>query len=168
MGVTTTVRDALLTIPAGLLNPLIESYEAVLTGVPSHDWQKVDLNAGNLCETTYTILRGHMDGHYAPSPQKPDNFPEACRELENFPSTFPPSVRIQIPRVLVAVYEMHSNRGIGRVGGDVKPYAMDGEFLLRAVQWIVAELVRVFHHVCVAEAQEIVETVSEKQLPVIW
>ena len=157
-----------MTIPVGLLDPLIESYEAVLTDVSSRDWPKVGLNSGNLCETIYTILRGHMDGHYAPGPQKPDNFPEACRELENFPSRFPRSVRIQIPRVLVAVYEMRGDRGIGRVGGDVKPHAMDGEFLFRAVQWMVAELVRVFHNVGVAAAQEIVERVSLRQLPVIW
>jgi hypothetical protein len=165
--VANTIREALTAIPAALLDPLIESYEATLAGAQSGDWEKVGLNAGKICEITYKILRSHIDGQIQDMPG-PGNLRDACLGLENSPAAFPRSVRIQVPRVLVAVYEMRNNRGIGHAGGDVRPNGMDGEFLLRAIQWIVAELVRVFHNVGVVTAQQIVETVSEKQLPIIW
>lgn len=45
---------------------------------------------------------------------------DACERLEQAPaSKFPRSVRIQIPRVLIAFYEIRNNRGVGHVGGDV-------------------------------------------------
>jgi hypothetical protein len=89
-------------------------------------WEPSELNGGKLCEIVYTILRRHVDGKFPARPSKPGNMVDACNDLaEADKKIFPQSVRITIPRVLIALYEIRNNRGVGHVGGDVDPNHMD-------------------------------------------
>lgn len=72
-------------------------------------------------------------------PQKLRNMVNACRGLETADdSVFPRSVRIQIPRMLIALNEIRNNRGAGHVGGDVNPNEMDSRVVLEMSKWIMA------------------------------
>jgi hypothetical protein len=104
-----------------------------------------------------------------PKPTKPRNMVDACRALEAADSArFSRSVRIQIPRVLLALYEIRNNRGVGHVEGDVNPNHMDAKIVLEMSKWIMAELVRIFHVVDTAEATQAVETLTERTVPTVW
>src|SRR2546423_9437344 len=94
----------------------------------------------------------------------------ACQKLEaeTEKKIVPRSIRIQIPRMLVALFEIRNNRNVGHVGGDVDPNHMDAVCVLQMSKWIVAELVRVFHNVDVDTATEIVDTLVERETPLIW
>ena len=78
------------------------------------------------------------------------------------------SVRIQIPRMLVALYEVRNNRNVGHVGGDVDPNHMDATCVLYMSKWVVAELVRVLHDLPIDDATAIVELLSDRTVPIIW
>lgn len=93
---------------------------------------------------------------------------DACKDLENAPKTFSRSVRIQIPRMLTALYEVRNNRGVGHVGGEVDPNHMDASVVLNMSKWVMAELVRIFHSVDTKTASSIVELLTERELPIIW
>jgi hypothetical protein len=94
---------------------------------------------------------------------------DACKALEQADSKkFSRSLRIQIPRMLVALYEIRNNRGVGHVGGDVDPNLMDATAVVAMSKWVVAELIRVFHAVSTEKAQQLVESVVERSLPIIW
>ncbi len=102
-------------------------------------------------------------------PQKLRNMVNACRGLETADdSVFPRSVRIQIPRMLIALNEIRNNRGAGHVGGDVNPNEMDSRVVLEMSKWIMAELVRMFHNVTTEEASTVVESLVERTIPVVW
>src|SRR5258707_12835883 len=73
----------------------------------------------------------------------------------------PRSFQILIPRLLPALFEVRNNRGVGHAGGDVDPNHMDAVFVLSSCNWVMAELVRVFHDVSVAEAQTFVDKLVE-------
>jgi hypothetical protein len=45
---------------------------------------------------------------------------------------------------------------------------MDAEFVLAAAKWIMAELIRLFHNVDVKTATEVVDSLSDRTLPLIW
>jgi hypothetical protein len=47
--------------------------------------------------------------------------------------------------VLVALYQIRNNRGVGDVGGDVDANQMDASYVLHSVHWVMAELVRILH-----------------------
>ena len=161
--------NALTAIPKGLRGPLIVEFEELLSSYRAGRRETVGLKAGKLCEIVFTIVSGHISGNYPTTPAKPKNMVTASQAFEQESATkFSRSVRIQIPRLLIAVYELRNNRSMGHVGGDVDPNHMDAELFLRATKWLVAELVRVFGALTVDAAHGLIEGVTERMLPVVW
>lgn len=66
------------------------------------------------------------------------------------------------------LYEIRNNRGVGHVGGDVDPNLMDATAVYSMSSSIMAELVRIFHNVSTTAAQEAVDALVERKLPLIW
>lgn len=160
---------ALSAIPSGLRDPLLEEYRTIVQNFLEQRWLPSELHGGRFSETVYTILDGQAKKSYASAPSKPANFPEACKKLEaNKLPHVPRSFQILIPRILPALYEVRNNRNVGHVGGDVDPNHMDAMMVLSMANWIMAELVRVFHGLTVAVAQQVVDTLVEVRIPVIW
>ncbi len=160
---------ALSAIPAGLRDPLITEYQTIVQNWLEQRWLPSELHGGRFSEIVYTILDGHVKGKYAAAPSKPANFAEACKKLEgNKAAHIPRSFQILIPRMLPALYEVRNNRNVGHVGGDVDPNHMDSMMILSMANWIMAELVRVFHGLTIVQAQLVVDTLAEVRIPVVW
>jgi len=156
-------------IPGSLRDELLSAFNEIERNFRERRWEPSELNGGKLCEVVYTILRGLVDGTYPTHASKPTNMVDACREFERADATrFPRAVRIQIPRVLVALYEVRNNRGVGHVGGDVNPNAMDASFVLASAKWLMAELVRIFHGVDTMTAEKTVDRIVERTVPLVW
>lgn len=132
-----------------------------------HRWGPSEMSGGLFSEIIYTILHGFAVGSFPLSPSKPKDFVSACRTLENF-SQVPRSFQILIPRMLPALYEIRNNRGVGHVGGDVDPNAMDASAVLSISSWIMAELIRVFHNTSTTQAQNAVDALTERPSPLVW
>lgn len=160
-------EDALKTIPAGLRNPLIAEFTDIVRNFSESKWRPAELSGGRFCEVVYTILDGYAKGAYAAAPAKPRDFVAACRALEGHAGV-PRSFQILIPRLLPALYEIRNNRDVGHVGGDVVPDLMDSAAVVGVAGWVMAELVRVFHDVRTDEAQELVNNLAERRLPLVW
>ncbi len=96
----------------------------------------------------------------------------ACRSLENYPANTSrvgdTSIRILIPKMLLPLYEIRNNRGVGHVGGDINPNFLDATAVYSMASWVLAELIRIFHDITTADAQEIVDTIIERKLPLVW
>lgn len=162
-----SASEALANIPNGLREPLLAEYESIVQNYLESKWRPSELSGGRFCEVVYTILVGHAGGTYPAAPAKPQNFVGACRSLENN-AHVPRSFQILIPRMLPALYEVRNNRGVGHVGGDVDPCHMDATVVLGLVNWIMCELVRVFHNVDVDDAQRVVDLLAERRIPIVW
>jgi hypothetical protein len=162
-------KTALSGISAGLRSELLESFALIVRNYQERRWEPSELNGGKLCEVVHSILAGYIGGNMPDRASKPRNMVDACKVLENADATrFPRSVRIQIPRLLVALYEVRNNRGVGHVGGDVDPNGMDARLVLETAKWVVAELVRVFHGITTDSATDLVEKLTERTLPIVW
>ena len=159
--------QALSAIPNGLRDPLLEEHRLIVQNYLERKWLPSELSGGRFCEIVYTILNGYGSGSFATSPSKPRNFVQACRNLENN-ATVPRSFQILIPRLLPPLYEVRNNRGVGHVGGDVNPNYMDSGLVLNMANWIMAELVRVFHSIDITDAQIVVDNLVERRIPIIW
>lgn len=164
-----TDRRLLAQIPEGLRNELVTAYGEVVRNYRERRWEPSELNGGKFCEVVYTILRGQIDGQFPQKSAKPQNMVEACRALEQAPSAkFPRSVWIQIPRMLMTLYEIRNNRGVGHAGGDVDPNHMDATCVLQISKWILAELIRLFHNVDTETATVAVDSIVERIIPIVW
>ena len=161
--------NLLSNIPTSLRTELLKAFNKISRNYREQRWGASELNGGKFCEVVYTILKGYTDNNFPPKASKPRNMVDACNALERTPSAaFPRSVRIQIPRMLIALYEIRNNRGVGHIGGDVDPNRMDATAVLYISKWIIAELIRLFHNVDTCIATEAVERITDRTLPVLW
>ena len=154
-------------LPVGLRGPLLGEYQEIVRNYTAGRWTPSELSGGKFCEIVFTVLEGYAAGYYSQSPQKPRDFVRACRKLEQN-SHVPRSFQILIPRILPAIYEVRNNRGVGHSGGEVDSNLMDATFVVNNSSWVLAELIRVYHNVSVDEAQAIVETLTQRRVPLIW
>lgn len=155
-------------LPLTLKEELVESFNEIVHNFRQNRWGPTELNGGKLCEVVYCIIKGNIDGTYPLRSSKPANMVVACRALEQYPPTFSRSIRVQIPRILIALYEVRNNRGVGHVGGEVDPNHMDATMVLYLSKWIMSELVRIFHNLDTTTATNVVETLINKEQPLIW
>lgn len=162
----------LASLPAGLRDPLLESYKEIGTNYMEHRWEPSELNGGKFCEAVYTIVEGQLKGTFATKPSKPADMVKACRALETIPEDTTRigdrSLRILIPRILQPLYEIRNNRGVGHAGGEVDPNFMDATAVYSMASWTLAELVRIFHLVPTKEAQEVVDSLVERKHLLVW
>ncbi len=162
---------ALAGLPAGLRAELIGSYRNITGNFIERRWEPAELNGGKFAEVVFTIVGGAIDGTFPAKAKKPPKMVDACRALEGRPATTVPgdrSLRVHIPRALVFLYDIRNQRGVGHVGGDVDPNAMDASAVVAMASWIMAELVRIFHNVSTQEAQDTVEALVARKTPMIW
>jgi hypothetical protein len=160
-------QQAFTNLPVGLRAPLLAEYQTIVQNYLEHRWSPSELSGGRFAEIVYSIVDGYGSGSYASAPFKPASMVDACKRLENR-TNVPRSFQILIPRLLPTLYEVRNNRGVGHVGGDVDPNHMDATLVLSMANWTMAELVRVFHSSTVAEAQELVESLAERRIPLVW
>lgn len=164
--------DLLAALPDGLRAPLLATYREIATNFVERRWEPSELNGGKFCEVVHTVIAGWISGTFPPTPVKPANMRDACLALERLPSNpqlvGDRSVRVLIPRMLVTLYEIRNNRGVGHVGGDVSPNEMDAAAVFSMCSWVMAELVRIFHSVPVQVAQQSVNVLAERKSPLIW
>ena len=124
---------------------------------------------GRFCEVALRLLQEKIHGSCTPLGKKVENFADECRKLITAPSSAgTESERVLIPRALVFVYTMRNKRGIGHVGGDVDANSIDIATMARLSDWIVCELIRINHALSLEEAQDILDSISVRQLPMVW
>lgn len=135
----------------------------------SNDWDASGLSAGKFCEACLRFLQQHLTGSSTAFGQHIQNFADECRKLVTLPVTAgPESLRVIIPRALVFLYTLRGKRGIGHVGGDVEANQIDAATLVRLCDWVICELVRVFHSMSLEEAQALVDGLAQRTIPDVW
>lgn len=159
--------DAFVSIPSSLRDALLAEYQSIVQNYMERRWSPAELSGGKFCEILLAILDGHGKGKYPAIAFKPRDFLAACRALESN-THVPRSFRILIPRMLPALYEVRNNRGVGHAGGDVDPNQMDATVVITMCNWVMGELVRVLHGLPVQGAQDLVDNLTERRVPLVW
>lgn len=162
-----TPGAALSILPNGLRKDLLDAFNQIVRNYREGRWEPAELNGGKLCEAAYTVVRGRVDGSYQARSGKPRDLLKACREMEH--ESWPErSVKIQIPRMITALYEIRNNRGVGHAGGDVDPNYMDATAVLYMSKWLLAEIVRLLHTLSTDEATKLVDALVEREVALVW
>jgi hypothetical protein len=168
---TLAISNAFKGLPSGLRSDLTGAFNDIVENYRQHRWEPSELNGGKLCEAVYTVLVGYLEGGaYSPRASKPRRFPQDCLALEqkyqNVPNSRSP--RILIPRMMLGLYDIRNNRGVGHSGADVDPNQMDAAAVLYVSKWLMAELIRLLHSLTTQEATELVEVITEREVPLVW
>ncbi len=154
-------------IPKEVLDRLESSYNNVKKNFRENRFEPSELNGAKFCEAVFRLLEWHTSKSYTRFGTSIKDFTSAVKRFEQM-STFSDSVRFHIPKILDALYGIRNKRGVGHLGGDVNPNQMDAIFVASACDWIMAELVRIFHQLSTEEAQKLVQDLVTKKIPIIW
>lgn len=154
-------------IPKQVLERLEKSYNNIKKNFRENRFEPSELNGAKFCEAAYRLLEWHTSKSYTPFGTKIRDFSQSVKKFENM-SKFPDSVRFHIPKILDALYGIRNKRGVSHLGGDVDPNYMDAVFVVSACDWVMAELVRIFHGLSTEEAQKLIQNLVTKRLPIIW
>lgn len=164
-------EDAFLILPNTLRDDLVDAFDEIVKNYRQHKWEPSELNGGKMCEAVYTVVKGYLDGgSYPARATKPNRFPQACLALEQQYSHVPNSrsQRILIPRMMIGLYDIRNNRGVGHAGAEVNPNYMDATVVLYTAKWLMAELVRLLHTLDIGEATAIVDSLIEREVASVW
>lgn len=162
--------EAFAALPDGLRVDLVSSFREIVKNYREHRWEPSELNGGKFCEAAYTVCLGSLSGAYDQRASKPKDFKRSCEDLERKFPALPHnrSARILIPRMMLGLYDIRNNRGVGHLGGEVNPNHMDATAVLYSAKWIMAELVRLLHSLPTEQATSIIESIVEREISWVW
>jgi hypothetical protein len=158
-------------LPPQLVDKLEEAYSELKHNFYLGKHKPSELEGGHIAELVLRILQwatGGTGGHsFTPLGQQIPRFDLEVRRLESLPATYSKSLRVHIPRVLLSMYDVRNSRGVGHPGGDVDPNLADATLVITAADWVIAELLRIYHGVSLDEAQAIVDGLVQRRVPIV-
>jgi hypothetical protein len=156
-------------MPAQFRTKFVAAYLQLKRSQAEGRSEQAGLSVGKLCEACLRLLQHETTGAATPFGKQIPNFADECRKIISSSSaSAPETIRVVVPRALVFLYTMRSKRGIGHVGGDVEPNDIDLATMARLADWVVCELIRVYHRLSLEEAQDLVDSLSIRDLPDVW
>lgn len=162
-------KDLESALPLELVDALISSYGEIKQNFYLGRHEPSELNGGKFVEACVRILQYETSaGKYTALGSQIRNVIDELRCFERVPSTTAiESFRIHIPRALAAVYNVRNKRGVGHLGGDVNPNSADAALVVACADWVMAELLRVYYHCSLEEAQAIVDALVQRRLVLV-
>lgn len=153
-------------INADLVEHLLRHYKELKQEFFLSQYEPSQLNCAKFGEVVMRILEYITKGNYT-SFDKTVSLDTFAKELEQLPKDqFPNSIRIHIPRILRATYDIRSKRGVAHIG-EINPNLMDATFVVSACDWIMAEFIRLYHTGDSDEAQRVIDSIVERKVPII-
>ena len=167
---SSSLEVALAGVDASFRSRLIGAYIGLKDAVRDGRHDLAGLNTGKLCEVCLRFLQQEITGSHIAFDKPIPNFADECRNLITAKASthVPESLRVVVPRALVFAYTMRNKRGIGHVGGDVDANKIDVATMTRITDWIVCELIRVYHDLSLEQAQELVDGLAARETVDIW
>ena len=160
---------ALASVPAQFRSRIIKPFLDVKKRLGEGNDESLGLAAGKLCKSVLRLLQSEILKASTPFGQQIANFASECRKLIESPKNAGvESLRVVMPRALVFIYTLRNKRGIGHVGGDVDANHIDAMTMARACDWVICELIRVYHKLSLEEAQDLVDGLAQRNVPDIW
>jgi hypothetical protein len=159
-------------VPTELVSKLGDSYVALKENFYLGKHKPSELEGGHFAEIVIRVLQWATGGLKAGVPYTPlgtslPRFDQEVKRLESTPSTTPKSLRVHIPRALLSVYDVRNGRGVGHPSGDVDPNLADATYVATTADWVLAELVRVYHGLPIDQAQALVDGIVERKIPLV-
>lgn len=152
--------------PASLAEALLDAYKEIEKNYAVGKWKASELDSGHFVEAARRLVENALLGTYTPIGQQLPNFNDVVLKQYEQAAGYEP-LRILIPRVLKAVYNIRNKRGVGHVG-PVSPNEMDSTLILYSAKWVLAEFVRLASGSNPGDIQRAVDEIIERHIPVLW
>ncbi len=153
-------------LPSNLVNKLLETYAEAKRRFHLGDLRPQEVEGGRFSEAAFRVLQHVCGKQVTPLGKQLPSVDTLVRQLENATSQ-PEAIRFHIPRTLRLIYDVRNKRDVAHLADGIDPNLQDATLVVANMDWIVAELVRLYHDVTANEAQSIIENVVTKDVPAV-
>jgi hypothetical protein len=167
---TSPLEAALASVPPTFRARIIKSYLDLKARYAEAKHDAAGVSAGKLCESVVRLVQQELTGMFTPFGQQISNMARECESFASKPATIAgkDSLRLVLPKAISLIYTLRNKRGIGHVGGDVDANAIDGLTIARVADWMMCELIRIYHKMSLEEAEALVNSLAERNIPDVW
>jgi hypothetical protein len=152
-------------VPDVLVDEILVAFRQSKRRFYKNDLRPSEIEGGRFSEGVFRILQWASTGDYSPLSKPLPPVDKMLKILEN--ADVPDSVRLHIPRTLRLIYDIRSKRDAAHLGDDIDPNEQDATLVVRNMEWVLGELVRLFHDVPPEEAHAIIENLVSKEIPLV-
>lgn len=154
-------------LPSSLVAELLGAYQDLKENYYLSKFRPNEVEGGRFAEAVFRILEQHSFGSHTLIGKQLDT-DKLIKRLENIPfRNQPESIRLHIPRTLRVIYDIRNKRDAAHLADGIDPNSQDATFVVAACDWVLAELVRLYHSVSPQEAQNIVNNIVERKSLVV-
>lgn len=142
-------------IPTELVDELVEAFSEAKRRFYRDDLRPSEIEGARFSEAVFRILEWATSKTYTALGQNLPKIPTLISRLEQA-TTAPDSVRFHIPRTLRLIYDVRNKRDVAHLADGIDPNQQDATMVVRNMEWVLAELVRLYHTVSAKEAHRII------------
>ena len=151
-------------IPPKLVDDLLTYYTKIKAEFYLQRYEAALIKSGKFCETVFQILYYLVTGKVITNPV----FTKISPVLEKSPSSkFPESIRLLIPRITKATYDIRSKRGAAHKKEAISPNQMDCDLVVAQCDWILSEFLRLYHDSNVEEIKQVIKEIFKRKVLVV-
>ena len=155
-------------IPAVLARETLEAFVSAKRRYHLGDFRPNAVEGGRFSEAVLRILEWQTTGGFTPLADPKFKADVVITKLGQLPAgSFPESVRLHLPRAVRVVYDIRNKRNTAHLSDGIDPSMQDASIVIAVLDWILAEIVRLYHSVSAAEAQQIIEALVRREVPMI-
>lgn len=153
--------------PTRLVEELLNSHAEAKRNFYLGGLRLSEVEGGRFCEAAFRMLQHATTGTYAPlgTHLSTDRLIDTLAQIPAAGAS--ESVRLHIPRALRVVYDIRNKRDVAHLADGIDPNLQDATIVIAVLDWTLAELIRLYHHVAANEASAMVDMVVGRTAPVI-
>lgn len=153
--------------PTGLVDELIECYMEQKRNFYLGRMRPNEVEGGRFAEAAFRMLQHGAGLSVTPLGTQLDT-DAIVRTLGNLPSAnLNDSIRLHIPRTLRVIYDIRNKRDAAHLADGIDPNLQDSTFVSAAVDWVLAEFVRLAHGVSADKAFALVKAITVRRIPAV-
>lgn len=154
-------------LPPELVNQLLETYSEVKRNYYLGNLRPNEVEGGRFAEAVFRILEYETNGMFTVLNKQLDT-ETLIRRLANKPAgSVPDSIRLHIPRALRMIYDIRNKRDAAHLADGIDPNLQDATLVCSCCDWVMAELVRLYHGFTADKAQKVVQDLVSRKAPVV-
>lgn len=155
-------------VPASLAVETLEAFVSAKRRFHLGDFRPNAVEGGRFSEAVLRVLEWQTTGTFTPLADPKFKADSVITRLAQLPAgSFPESIRLHLPRAIRVVYDIRNKRNTAHLSDGIDPSLQDASLVIGTLDWVLAELVRLYHSVSASEAQQIIEALVRREVPMI-
>lgn len=152
-------------IPTELVDELLEAFAEAKRRFYRDDLRPSEIEGARFSEVVFRVLQWATTQKYTPIGKTLPSVDTMMNTLVNAEGS--DSVRMHIPRTLRLIYDVRNKRDVAHLGDGIDPNQQDATIVVHNMDWVLAELVRLYHNVPAEQAHGMIVELVSKDVPLI-